>query len=808
MEEMQQSSLSRFGGLVGKIAYGVLAGAVFLLPFFFIPTAVVPVQLAKGLLLLAAIIVAVVFYLVSVIKEGTITVPKNLFFLSVLIIPVVALLSALVNGASNFQYIGYSFDTGTVAFIFLAAVLLFLVSQVFQKTQDIFYSYLGFFISVAVVALFHFIRLIWGAGALSFGLFTDSASSLVGSWNDLGIFFALATILSLVTLEMLTLSKQLKWLLAGVFVVSLFFQMLINFSTLWLVLGIFALVFFIYVSSFDKFVRGKQINILHESPSTDASAPQTAPQTRKISYYSLAIIVMAALFLIGGTSLGQKVSDTFHVSNVEVRPSWVSTFSVLSSTLHNHAILGSGPDTFTNMWNMYKPSGVNETPFWNTDFSTGIGLIPTYFVAFGTLGILSWIFFFVMFVLVGIKAIFYSLSDLFSRYLVTSSFLVSLFLWIMSVVYVPSVAIVGLTFFFTGLFIAVLNKEGVLKTKTLSLSNHPKLSFISVLLLVVLLIATISLGYLMTVRSLSMVDFQKSLLAYNSNQDVTQAETYISSAIALSPYDTYYRGLTQLDMIKINNLLSSVTTTPTDAVKTQFQNLVADAINNAKTATTIDPNNYQNWLALAQVYAALVPPPFSITGAYDTALANYQTALKVDPTNPSIPLLMAQLEVANKDLEKARVYANQAIALKQSYADAHFLIAQIEATEGHIAEAIPPLETTLLLSPNNPGLFFQLGLLQYDQKDWNGAITSFSSAISQVPNYANAKYFLGLAYQKVGRLADAIAQFQDLATSNPTNQDVKNILANLQAGKDPFANVPPPKNQPQKGNTVPISQSQ
>jgi tetratricopeptide (TPR) repeat protein len=805
MEETTTSAVSRFGGFVGKIGYWVLAGAVFLLPFFFIPTNVVPVQLAKGLLLLAAVIIAVVFYIVSVIKEGNITVPKNLFFLSVLIIPLVALVSAIVNGSSTFQFIGYSFDTGSVAFIFLAAVLIFLVSETFKKTQDIFYSYLGFFVSFAVVALFQIIRLIGGAGVLSFGLFTDSSSSIVGSWNDMGIFFALATILSLVTLEMLTLSKQLKWLLSAVFVISLFFLTLINFSTLWIVLGVFALVFFIYLSSFEKFARGRQINIKPQSEFSDPSAPQAVTASRKISYYSLAVIVLAVLFMIGGAGLGQWVSNTFHVSNVEVRPSWVSTMSILSSTMKNHAVVGSGPDTFTNMWVMYKPTGVNETPFWNTDFSTGIGLIPTYFVAFGVLGILSWIFFFVMFVWVGIRAIFYSLSDLFSRYLVTSSFLVALFLWIMSVVYVPSVAIVGLTFFFTGLFIAVLNKEGILKTKTLSLSNHPKLSFVSVLLLVVLLIATISLGYVITVRSLSMVDFQKSLAVYADKQDANQAEAYMNSAIALSPYDAYYRGLVQIDLIKINTLLSAPGT-PTDAVKTQFQTLVADAINNAKTATTIDPTNYQNFLTLAQVYAALVPPPFSITGAYDMALANYQTSLKISPTNPNIPLLMARLEVAHNDLEKARGYANQAIALKQSFADAHFLIAQIEATEGHIAAAIPPLQATLQLSPNNPGLFFQLGLLQYDQKDWNGAISSFSSAITQVPNYANAKYFLGLAYQKVGNTAGAIAQFQDLVASNPDNQDVKNVLANLRAGKDPFANVPPPKNQPQNGKTPPITQ--
>jgi hypothetical protein len=43
----------------------------------------------------------------------------------------------------------------------------------------------------------------------------------------------------------------------------------------------------------------------------------------------------------------------------------------------------------------------------------------------------------------------------------------------------------------------------------------------------------------------------------------------------------------------------------------------------------------------------------------------------------------------------------------------------------------------------------------------------------------NAHYFLGLAYQKIGRNADALAQFKLLAKVLPNNPDVKDAINSL-----------------------------
>ncbi len=76
-----------------------------------------------------------------------------------------------------------------------------------------------------------------------------------------------------------------------------------------------------------------------------------------------------------------------------------------------------------------------------------------------------------------------------------------------------------------------------------------------------------------------------------------------------------------------------------------------------------------------------------------------------------------------------------------------------------------------------------------------------------MPEYANAKYFLGLSYYGQGRTADAINQFEDLAKTNPDNQEVALILANLRDGKAPFTSAQPPvTDQPVERPTAPLSE--
>ena len=163
--------------------------------------------------------------------------------------------------------------------------------------------------------------------------------------------------------------------------------------------------------------------------------------------------------------------------------------------------------------------------------------------------------------------------------------------------------------------------------------------------------------------------------------------------------------------------------------------------------------------------------------------------MEFNPKRPAIYLSLARLDLAVGNQELAKEGLAKAIELKQNYTDAIFLSARLSAEEGKLNEAIAKVESASIISPNDVGLFFNLGFLKYSDSDFEGAVVALERAVSLRPDYANAKYFLGLSYDRVGRTEEAVVQFEGIEITNPDNNEVKQILANLRAGRRPFASI-------------------
>jgi len=747
-------------GLLEKIAYGVLLAATFLSPIFFVPVSFISTQFGTSLLFAFGTIVAVLLYIIATLTSGSIVLPRMAKYMigSIAVVPLCYALAGIANGFSRMSFFGYTFDESTVGFILLAFVYLFLVSMLFRTKNRILYSYFFFVLSSLVVALFLALRLVFGAKILAFGMFTDLTSTVIGSWNNVGIFFGISAILSLLSHEMLRVSKFMKAILLAALFVSLFFLALVNFGAVWIILGICSLAFILY-----SFFNSK---------------------ARKISFYSVVVCAISLIFVVWGNSLGTSLSNRLNVSNVEVRPSFSVTMDIARNTLKTRPLFGSGPNTFVTQWLSFKPDDVTSTVYWNTDFTNGIGLLPTFAVTTGLFGILSWILFLGFFAYLGVKTIFSSWEDSFAKYLAVSSFFVSLYLWIMACIYVPSGVIIILTLFFTGLFFASVYVAGIIPLSVRTFADHPRTGFLASLAMVALFVASLGLGYGLLRNSESLWYFQKSSYALNASGDVVSAENYMKSALDAVPYDVYYRALSEIEIFKMNSILSQdpKQLAPEDMQK-QFGAALAEGIKAGMAAKDADPSNYLNWIALARVYEAVSVPQLKVQGAYQSAQLAYGEALRRNPKNPGIFVLLSRLAVTGGDLSTAKTYALQAIQQKQNYLDAYYLLAQIEVANKNVKGAIDSVQAATVIDPTNPGVFFQLGLLKYNVRDYSGAIEALEKSTSLVPDYANAKYFLGLSYEAAGQHAKAIQEFQDLKQTNPDSKEVDTILANLLAGK-------------------------
>jgi tetratricopeptide (TPR) repeat protein len=211
---------------------------------------------------------------------------------------------------------------------------------------------------------------------------------------------------------------------------------------------------------------------------------------------------------------------------------------------------------------------------------------------------------------------------------------------------------------------------------------------------------------------------------------------------------------------------------------------------------------------LADVYDLLVP--LGVQGAYQEEVQSYQNAIERDPTNPELPLLLARLQ-ANEDLKgnltEVESLLKQSLTLKNNYTDGLLFAEQLAVAENDLPTATAAAKAAVASDPTEASYWFQLGLFYYAGADYQDAATALKEAVTLVPNYANAQYFLGLSLYQLKDTADAIAEFQALAQSNPGNSEVTLILSNLQAGKDPFAGATPPvTSTPQSRAQAPVAE--
>jgi len=779
--EVEEVSAERKDSLEG-LSYIVVGVFVFLLPFFVVPTALVSLEISKATLFLIGVSLATILWLLSILRKGVVVLPRTPIIIAALLPAAIYLVASFFAEAPMAAIFGQGFLTDTFAFVFAGGLTTILVASIATssgRTRRLYWAFAG---GAAVLLVAELVHLVGGPGLIPLGLFTNPISNLLGKWNDVGVFFGLTLLLSLITIETVQPSRWKKVLAYTALVLSLFMLVFVQFMTAWYMVAVFSFIFFIL----------------------RISAQRTGSTRRRFSVFTGIVLAISIVAILTAGSLNNTIAGVFNTSQVEVRPSWSATFGVARDVLEDSPLIGSGPNHFAEQWFLHKPEGINTTAFWAVPFQSGIGFIPTSFVTTGVLGFAMWALFIGLLLVGGIRSVLYSGGDERGRHLMTMSLIAALYLWVFSVVYVSNTVVMALAFFFSGLFVASAVRIGVIRTRTISFANQPTQNF-SITLISVAAIIFIGIGgYVAGSRFVSVIFYQRGIQIAQSGGTLQEAEQSLTKAIQLSEQDRYYRALADVQAQRLSGVLSQPGVSA-DVLRGQFQTILGSAIANAQRATEVGAHNFENWLLLGSIYEQL--SRLRIDGAYENAAAAYARAKEKNPSGPNIPLVFARLEATRGDFDAARVRIDEALALKPNYTDAVYLLSQIEVSDGNISKAIKSVETAALLAPNDPVVFFQLGLLRYSNGQFSDAAGAFENAVLLNPIYANAKYFLGLSYEKIGRQENAISQFEDVALLNPDNKEVVFILNNLQAGRDPFDNVEPPlDDQPESREELPVEE--
>ena len=744
----------------------------------FIPSATIPSSMTKTFLLAAGALITLALYILARLSRGNVILPP-FKLVGALWLPVVAyaLSAAFSDVPFTHTFWGTALEPDTLGFMLTAAILGTLTALVLRRSEH-YGSFLriGAFV-FGIVTLLEACIVIVGQFAPNT---ISPAFSIVGSFDDLAFLLGLGVVSILITFRFLELPQRIQRALIVSGVAALFLLALANSSVVWVLLALVSLGLFVEA----VMQRGPKISDadLDEDTATGDTSIETDEGNHSL-ILPLSVLAVSLFFFIGGT-LGGALANALHVDVLNIRPSWQSTFSVARESYATTPAFGTGPGTFGTQWLKYRDATLNSTVFWNIDFSSGIGFIPTSFVTTGIVGALAWIVFLGLFIVLGLRMlILRAPEDAFIRYVAILSFVGSLYLFVTAIFGLPNTVILTLAFVFAGLFISTTRFAARDRQWGVIFSRSPRLGFVIVFSLTILLLASVVAAYALATRSIATAQLARAVTDFNAG-NLDKAEQAVQKSISFAPSTAAYQVEAGIATARLGQIAAS-STMPAAVAQQAFQAALSAGINAALTATRLASSDYQNWLMLGNLYAQAVP--LKVSGAYDSARTAYKKAQELNPTNPQIPYILAQLDIANKDTKQAEENLKAAIALKQDYTAAIFLLSQLEVQNGNVKGALASALAAAYFTPNDPNILFQVGILSAAENNLAGAAQALSAAVAANPQFANARYFLSAVYAKQGDFKSALAQIEAIAAMSDDNaKAVATQRKALEAGKNPF----------------------
>lgn len=746
----------------------LIVGLLFFLPLFFVPGLPASLGFDKAILAAIAGLSVVVLLALSSLRYTKVAtiVPYTLLIFWGFV--AVAFLSGFLSGDIQDTLRGSYFEPQTAGFFAIMALLMS-VPLVLQRSKVMsLKALLALGASSTIALLYTFVRIFMESNALALKSFGTVTTSPVGSFNDIAIFAGLTVIVSLITLLQLPLKRGLQFGLMALIALGLAIMGVVNFFNLWIVVGFFSILLLVYI-----FSRDTLFGRIEDEEKSTISAVVIAS--------TMLVVVVSIVFVVAGDYLGARISDATGVNYLEVRPSMTATIDIARGVYQEDLLLGTGPNKFVDAWRMFKDQAINETIFWNTNFTAGFGFVPTLFVTLGILGGLAILAFHAFYIYSGYRMLLRgNATDPFWYYFGIVTFVGAVFLWGMSYIYVSGPTILLLAALLTGLSFAAYQALVPAETKTIALVSSRRRGFFLMMLVIVAITAAVGALFTIGKQYVAQAEFTSARSTAQSTEEFEQR-----TQVAYEQYkdDVFAGSVAQARLLTLRELLA--VENPTKEDQDRFVNTARAAVAAAEEAIRLDESNPEAHATLANIFILLSGVGFE--DAENRANGKLEDARWRDPQNPSYDMMAAYMAVQLNDSNQAREKIKQALALKNNFSEALFLMAQLDVKDGNIQSAVDTTRQIITLEPNNPTRYYQLGVLLAANKDSDGAIEAYQEALKLDTNYANARYMLALTYLDAKRLEDALRELRIVRESNQENEQLKSLISQLETTGLPTA---------------------
>lgn len=491
----------------------------------------------------------------------------------------------------------------------------------------------------------------------------------------------------------------------------------------------------------------------------------------------IGIFVLGAFFFTKKTTVQKKYKAIIIVGAIvflawiisiaagdAVRPNLTSSIVVAKNVAVNDGLFGIGAGDYGRAWQLYRPENVIASQYFGYEFNQGFSTVTTLLVTVGVVGMLA----FLMLILTALYSTYrsYRFTKDGEDHFITGFLVVTLiYLSVISFFLPLSFAMLVVWMVIAGL--------GLAKARLSEYHPSKKLSYF---LIPVALLLLLNAGILVQ-KARAFAAFAQAQTILNSTGPTDAVGVLLDKASSIYAFDGFSRAQVEY-VIAAERVLLSNTTEDQVTLQTKYVEKAKIAVDAGLSSVKLNSDNYQNYVSLGRAYELAIP--FEKERGYQSAKQAYEAAVKLYPSNPYLYVMLARLEASAGTKEGVRAELTEALKRKQNFADALYLMSQLEASEQNIDQAIAYAVEAVKNAPEDPLVYMQAGLLFYGKKDYQNAVTALNTALEKDPNNANVAYFLALSLRDGGRpdLAKIIAD--ELLKRNPDNADIQAFVQSLQ----------------------------
>jgi tetratricopeptide (TPR) repeat protein len=463
---------------------------------------------------------------------------------------------------------------------------------------------------------------------------------------------------------------------------------------------------------------------------------------------------------------------------VEVAPNLALSWDIAKGALKENFLIGSGPATYGYNFALHKPETFNQTPFYTVRFYEGSSALFETLTTVGALGMIAFVVIVLSFVSIGL-------------YLLTrereQNKMMSLALWSSAIMFViliftirvnGPIILVGTLLSIMALRVLLWESQSEQKWLNLSFKATPK--FALTLAFIFMVVSAGVAAVFVFMGKVYMADISAGRAVRATTPTVAGSLTDLGRAIGYYPKESRY--YTRAGQESLSLALGEMNKPEGERNVDLARRFATDATVAVTRGADLMPNDVAAVESVGLVYENL---SLIANDSLPKAKEYYEKALALDPNNPLLALKIAQIDKALADqkgageeskalMQDAENRLNQAIALKDDFAMAHYTLAIIKSINKDYDGAIESATNAVNRDQKNLTFLYNLALL-FQMRDKEGDLNSaeqiFKAILASNEKLLDVRVSLGVLYEKKKNMSEAMKSYEKALEFIPTDNE-------------------------------------